>query len=353
MAGWGGIIGSALAGGLAGAGNAVANIGANQMKADERQKEMDWQEAKERRMKQLEVTIYEQKRDSDMNAAKAQGAAISGQVEKNLSAPTTPNDEEYGPGDRPSSKAAAGVTDEQRLRERIKVAEQMGDMNAAKEARAALDTERKFQYDKNKGDRDNKRLDAETEWRKSSEERKMKHDEAMLSFYQSRANREDDKAQAAAERELRASTTAGLKNIEKELQTYRKALSDPMADPADKAEAKQAIASLTREQAKYRKALLAAGLDVEGGSNVDPLSFLPKADAPAKPAAAAPAQESAPAPQPAKPDLARQLADIDEKLRDPSIGGKDRLQLERLDILRQMNAGGIINQTKSLSFMGK
>lgn len=350
--GWGGIIGSALAGGLAGAGNAVANIGATQQKANERQQEMDWQEAKDRRMKQLEVSIYEQKRDSDTRAAAAQGAAISDQVDKNLSAPTTPNDEEYGPGDRPSSKAAAGVTDEQRLRERIKVAEQKGDMNAAKEARAALDTERKFQYDKNKGDRDSRRLDAETEWRKSAEDRKMKHEEAYVAYIKSRDEQATEKEKRAAERELRSATVAGLKSNESELKAQRAVLGNTMSTDEEKRAAQSAIAELTGQNKRYRKALLDAGIDV-GGSDVDPMKFMPPPDKPSAKPAAAPVAAEQPAPQAAKPDLARQLADIDEKLRDPAIGGKERLQLERLDILRQMNAGGIINQTKSLSFMSK
>lgn len=58
---WGGIVGSALAGGLAGAGQAVSAIGAQQIKSDEEKATRTWQEARDMRMKELDFGNQEQR----------------------------------------------------------------------------------------------------------------------------------------------------------------------------------------------------------------------------------------------------------------------------------------------------
>ena len=65
MANWGGIIGSALAGGIAGAGQGLAYVGQQQMKQDEEQKRMSWQEARDIRLKELDLKNSEALRQSD------------------------------------------------------------------------------------------------------------------------------------------------------------------------------------------------------------------------------------------------------------------------------------------------
>ena len=58
---WGGIIGSAIAGGVAGAGQAVSAIGAQTIKENDEKVRMTWQEARVKRMKEMDFANQEQR----------------------------------------------------------------------------------------------------------------------------------------------------------------------------------------------------------------------------------------------------------------------------------------------------
>jgi hypothetical protein len=169
------------------------------------------------------------------------------------------------------------VDDEQsRYRRRIKAAEQEGVLDAAKDARAGLNTEITSAKNDKQNEIANKRADLVAETQRQAAERADRLASVREASVARAESGQTERAKLANEREQRMATQSALKSVQddlRRLQTELKTEFDPNAQSAIKTQ----IANLTREQAQYRSALGGAG--IQGQPGPEPQNA-PKTDRP-------------------------------------------------------------------------
>lgn len=182
----------------------------------------------------------------------------------------------------PAARQAYGLlgsTRQSDLEDRANAAESLGYLDAARETRNALNTEVQNQRNKSLDENADKRLDAETKWRKDQadlaarqEDRRARIAEADVAFRKSQVAKADSRETQMAEREQRSATMAALKGYETDIKQLSKDAADPLLAPEQKRIVDQQIAEARAEASRLRKALAGAGLE---GSEAPKKSFDP------------------------------------------------------------------------------
>jgi len=333
---WGGIVGSAIAGGFAGAGAGLAQVGKDQTKLNEDQARMSWQEAKEMRLKELDQNYKiadEQRgeanaarRASDINTgadailaqqrATAIPAKFGGQTPAEFDAPG---------GSLPNEQAMVAPTEADKMRAREQYAQSKGYTAEASAARQSLDTERRFKADENKNTHD-----------MAMDERRQKYYEELLAHQKVMETNANSRAQQASEAAMRQATTEALKGAQAlhkdKVNELKNLANDPSIDPKDMPAAKQALTAtigrLEQEMQNYRNGLAGKGYAMPpqyGGSGAPSAADFVK-----KPAGGAPAAGAAPPPP------------------GPDTGDMVRAQLDANDFNSKTYAERVADKSKSI-----
>lgn len=266
--------------GLSGAGKALASSAEQDQRAANESKLM---QERARLEEEKALRIDEARRTRDRQAGVQMGQEIDAtttqlQNQRDAEAINAANGSQMTAADaqvlrdNPAARQAYGLlasTRQSSLEDRATAAEKLGYLDAARETRGQLQTEISNTRNQKLDENADKRLDAEVAWRDrqadlaAKREDRMAHiAEAELSLRRSQAAKADSRESMAAEREARQATAKALDGAQAEIKDIRKALTDPLLAPEQKAELSAQLNAATAEVQRYRSAL--AGVGVEG-----------------------------------------------------------------------------------------
>lgn len=179
--------------------------------------------------------------------------------------------------DKPEARKAYGLLNSNRqsdLEDRATASQNLGYLDAAKEARGEIQTEINNQRVDEGTKTANRRLDISEAHNRKMEElaaraesRRQALAESTLSFQKARATKDDSRQEAMTTREERAATAKALDGVNADIKTMQKELSNPLLDPKEAIVIKEQINGLREESKRYRAALAGAGL---AGSEAEP-----------------------------------------------------------------------------------
>lgn len=276
--------------GLSGAGKGLAaSAEQDQRVADETR--LTQERARLEEEKQLRID--EAKRQRDRSAQVQQGVDIGAAVNQSQNqrdaeainakfGSTMSAEDAQALRTNPAARQAYGLlgsTRQSDLEDRANAAESLGYLDAARETRGALQAEIGNQRNKDLDESTTRRLDQQEKrqeqidkFNQRREDRLDRLASAQLAFQQSRAGKEDARAEQMAEREQRSATVSAMKGAETDIKQLQKELADPLLAEEQKKVIQQQIEQARSDARRFRNALSGAGLE---GSDTAPKKFNP------------------------------------------------------------------------------
>lgn len=363
-----------LFGGLAGAGNALAQDAKRaQALADEQVIAEQRARLEEERLLRIDEARRQRERagqlrmGEEINTATARMLNEQDAAAINAKFGSTATAEDVAAlRSNPEARRAYGLLDATRqsdLETRAAAAESLGYLEAARETRGQLNTEIANQRQDAQDKANTRRLDLQEERQKQQDEYNRRREsrldrlaEAELAFRQAQAKKLDAREEKQTERELRLATNNALAGVNNQLKSLEKEAADPLLAPEQKEVIRAQMIELRAEGERYRRALASAGLEGSTAPSkpFDPNDFRTGGQgqgggassnqrAPAQSAPAAPAAPSAPARRESPRELALRGYDaaIQQTVRELTAAQNrgDSAEVKRLnELLQQQQA---------------
>jgi hypothetical protein len=189
----------------------------------------------------------------DAETKRAQNQRIAEDINKKYGSSMSADDAESIRGNNEARKAY-GLSESSRkadLSDRADAAQKLGYLDDAREARGQVQTE----IANERLDLAEKKQDQQFEYLKKQDARRERMAQAETKWRETRAEKEDTKAENIAKNNYRLTVQENLRSVDKDIKTFQKELADGMLDPKQKTIVEEQLAEAREQQKFYRSSL--------------------------------------------------------------------------------------------------